>query len=119
MAGLTSTPPTSSCCSTDAQAACCEPEAKEACCATAAAGDACGCAAGRQPADPAAEEVRETVRARYAAAALAVQESGGCCGGRVSTTDAAGSEVFGGSLYTNEDAGEALDAALNASLGCG
>jgi SAM-dependent methyltransferase len=72
------------------------------------------CAAGEPTAD-----VRETVRARYAAAALAVAElpAGSACGcGPVSTTDASGAEVFGGALY---DAAEAGEAPIGASLGCG
>jgi len=55
-----------SCCSPSAQETCCEPEAKAECC-----GDAprvsCGCSDGRA-AEPA--DIRETVRRRYAAAAL-------------------------------------------------
>jgi arsenite methyltransferase len=57
----------SSCCSPGAQEACCEPDAKEACCGPAAAGGSCRCAAG---------DVRETVRERYAAAAVAAREGG-------------------------------------------
>lgn len=68
------------------------------------------------PAD--ADELRERVRARYAAAAVAAQRSGGCCGGEVATTDKAGTEVFGQALYGEESAG-ATDAAVSASLGCG
>ena len=59
-------------------------------------------------------DIRETVRERYAAAASG--ESRGCCG--PSTTDRAGTQVFGGSLYAGE--GDAApEAALAASLGCG
>jgi arsenite methyltransferase len=88
------------------------------CCGTAAAGGPCGCGAG-QPPQPAADDIRETVRAKYAAVARAAGagSSASCCG--VATTDAAGSEVFGGALYTRDDAGDAPDAALDASLGCG
>jgi arsenite methyltransferase len=72
------------------------------------------CSAGEQAAD-----IRETVRERYAAAARAAAAgvSSACCG--VTTTDAGGAEVFGGALYTSDDAGAAPEAALNASLGCG
>jgi SAM-dependent methyltransferase len=119
MAELTTTPdPTaSSCCSTDAQATCCDPSDKDACCATSAAGGACGCSAGQE--SESAEDIRETVRARYAAAArtAADEPASSCCG--VATTDASGTQVFGGALYTSADAGEAPEAALNASLGCG
>jgi arsenite methyltransferase len=52
-------------------------------------------------------DVREQVRERYAAAAVA---NSGCCGG---------STEFGGSLYAGEDTDGATAAALGASLGCG
>ena len=60
-------------------------------------------------------DIRETVRERYAAAALAAGDrDAGCCG-PVSTTDSTGAEVFGAVLYEGEDGGAAVDA----SLGCG
>jgi SAM-dependent methyltransferase len=62
-------------------------------------------------------ELRETVRARYAAAAT--QAGGGCCTPAVSTTDADGTEVFGAVLYDADQAGDAPAAAVAASLGCG
>ncbi len=74
-------------------------------------------------------DIREHVRARYAAAATAVAEnsSSGCCGASaaiagcgpdIASTDKHGNEVFGAILY--DDAGEpALNAAVDASLGCG
>jgi SAM-dependent methyltransferase len=58
-------------------------------------------------------DIRETVRERYAAAALAAGEGGGCCG-PVSTADASGAQVFGAVLYEGEEG-----AAIEASLGCG
>lgn len=73
--------------------------------------------------------IRERVRERYAAAATAVAEStgSGCCGAPaaiarcgpdISSTDKHGNEVFGATLYA--DAGTpALNAAVDASLGCG
>jgi SAM-dependent methyltransferase len=67
-------------------------------------------------------EIRETVRARYAAAALAAREQASCgcgCGPECGTTDASGDEVFGAALYDPADAGEAPAAAIAASLGCG
>ena len=117
MAELT-TPPASSCCSTETQASCCEPAAKEACCDTAAPAGSCGCSAGQETVRAAAD-IRETVREKYAAAArtAAVEPSRSCCG--VATTDATGDQVFGGALYTRDDAGDAPEAALEASLGCG
>lgn len=76
-------------------------------------------------------ELRERVRERYGQAALRMAErdaaagcgcgcdtsdadEGGCC-----TTDAAGSEVFGGALYADADAEGAPEGAVAASLGCG
>jgi ubiquinone/menaquinone biosynthesis C-methylase UbiE len=61
---------TSDCCSTDAQATCCEPDAKDACCGTAGG---CGCAEGQQ-------DIRETVREKYAAIAQADPEASLGCG---------------------------------------
>jgi SAM-dependent methyltransferase len=75
------------------------------------------------------DDLRETVRAKYADAAqrLADPHSGDaccgasvvepeqCCGGNACSAQGA---VFGGSLYRDEAAG-APDAALHASLGCG
>jgi len=114
MAELTTPTPEASCCSTEAQSSCCEPSEKDACCATAAAGGSCGCAAGQTVAD-----IRETVRERYAASAraAAARPTASCCG--EPSTDATGAEIWGGGLYTSEDAGGAPEAALNASLGCG
>jgi ubiquinone/menaquinone biosynthesis C-methylase UbiE len=98
------------CCAPEAQATCCEPDAKSDCCGH---GDGCGCAAGRT-------DVRETVRERYAAAALVAGEGGGCgCGPDVALADATGTDVFGDALYGEGDADGATAAALSASLGCG
>jgi SAM-dependent methyltransferase len=105
---------TAACCSTDAQASCCAPEAKSACCDPGAhAAGTCGCAAG----SGAADELRETVRDRYAAAARAGAGSG-CCG-PVSLTDSAGQAVFGNVLYSGVEVDGAPADALSASLGCG
>ena len=74
-------------------------------------------------------DIREHVRERYAAAATAVAESAGsgCCGSPaaiagcgpdIASTDKHGNEVFGATLY--DEAGDpALEAAVDASLGCG
>jgi SAM-dependent methyltransferase len=77
-------------------------------------------------------DIREQVRARYAAAATAVKDatSSGCCGGEagcvsdaaftdpdMSNFDKDGTEVFGHTLYAGEAA--APKAAVEASLGCG
>jgi arsenite methyltransferase len=66
------------------------------------------------------DDLRETVRARYAAAALATVDAtaGGCCA-PVSTADASGNEVFGGVLYDAAERDAAPAAAVDASLGCG
>ena len=90
------------------------PTETSSCCAP---GGSCGCSAGQESAEPA--DIRETVRERYAAAALAAQQSGGCCGGPVSTTDAAGAEVFGSTLYSDGEREGATAGAVSASLGCG
>ena len=108
---------TVACCTPAEQAGCCEESDKAACCGTSAAGGTCGCAA--EPAQ--ALDLRETVRARYAAAARAVvEERGASCGcGPVSTRDAAGTQVFGGDLYEPAEAEGATATAVEASLGCG
>jgi arsenite methyltransferase len=53
-------------------------------------------------------DVREAVRARYAAAA----SRSSCCG-------PTGKAAFGGTVYADADIGGATEAALDASLGCG
>jgi len=98
-----------SCCTSAAQSECCEPEAKDGCCAPGS--PSCACEAGEGD-----EAVREQVRRRYAAAALAARD-GGCCGSEVALTDEHGREVFGRSLYM--EAGEDSPDAAGASLGCG
>jgi arsenite methyltransferase len=68
-----------------------------------------------------AEEIREAVRERYAAAA---RGAGGCgcgdggCGPAAPTAHASGADVFGPALY-GEEAAAAPAQALAASLGCG
>jgi arsenite methyltransferase len=68
-------------------------------------------------------DVREQVKERYAAAALAVaahQNPGSsCCAPAVATTDDSGKQVFGGTLYQPGEAADAPDSAVQASLGCG
>jgi arsenite methyltransferase len=69
-------------------------------------------------------DIREAVRARYAAAAgswsCGPTADSSCCGPSVSvaTTDEHGVEVFGPALYDAAEVGEDA-AALDASLGCG
>jgi hypothetical protein len=81
----------SGCCGPDTQAACCEPTEKRGCCT--ADSKACGCTAGG-----AVLEVREQVRARYAAAAAAIAEQAGGGGSDVSLTDRDGTAVFRGAV---------------------
>jgi arsenite methyltransferase len=97
------------CCAPEAQETCCEPGDKAACCDVSAAGGTCGCAAGQS-----AGALRETVRERYAAAALA---AGGCGSAAAIVTDEQ-AERFGAGLYGAERE-ELPDTALLASLGCG
>src|SRR3954449_1598776 len=98
---------TAACCSTQARSTCCEPEAEDACCGTSAEGGTCGCAEGRS-------DIRETVRARYAAAAKAAATSRE----PLVVTEADERGVFGAALYDDE-ADAAPATAVNASLGCG
>jgi arsenite methyltransferase len=66
-------------------------------------------------------ELREQVRARYAAAATSVDGKDGCCssdccgGQQVDDVD----EAFGAALYSPEEQAELPAEALAASLGCG
>jgi len=111
---LTPTTATSSCCAPAAQQSCCEPTDKAACCETSAAGGSCGCAEG-------SDALRETVRARYAAAALATSnptEAAGCCSPDSAIITDEQAELFGRDLYGGER-DELPEEALMASLGCG
>ncbi len=73
------------------------------------------------------DELRETVRERYAAAARASADASGCCGAEADGccgTDAAiitddQVEQFGAALYAEGEREELPDTALMASLGCG
>ncbi len=103
------------CCSPAAQQTCCDPADKHACCDPAAASASCACAAGDN-----APDLRQTVRERYAAAAIAASEGGArsCgCGSAIELVDASGAVVVGGSLYADHDGAPAT--AVAASLGCG
>ena len=124
MAELTTDPTpstSSSCCSPDAQASCCEPAAKEECCGSGAAAGGCGCSAGERAADS-GQDVRETVRERYAATARAVAEQqqrlASCCG-PVAVSGADETQVFGAALYGESESSGAPAGAVAASLGCG
>lgn len=72
------------------------------------------------------DELRERVRARYAAAATATTVAGqgaDCCSGGTCCSPAAATiqvgPVFGAGLYDPEQTGELPDTAVLASLGCG
>jgi arsenite methyltransferase len=76
------------------------------------------------------DEIRETVRERYAAAAGSVEEgrvaccgpseaAGGGCGCGTDVPDACGGERFGSGLYEIAEQDSLPDAAKLASLGCG
>ncbi|HEU4656138.1 MAG TPA: arsenite methyltransferase [Capillimicrobium sp.] len=68
-----------------------------------------------------AADIRETVRAKYAAAARAAgaQDRSSSCCGPIALTDADRTAAFGGALYDGGEAEGAPAAALQASLGCG
>jgi SAM-dependent methyltransferase len=99
MAGLES-----DCCSAAAQESCCGPADKAECCGDDSHAPGCGCQG--------AADLREAVRAKYAAAARAAAkpETAGCC------SSAGQPDVFGAALYQGTDAPEG---AIKASLGCG
>jgi arsenite methyltransferase len=106
----------SACCSPEHQGDCCEASAKSECCD--AESSSCGCSAGQTD----GKEIREAVRARYAAAAESVtgdaDGDGSCCApGAVLTDEEA--QVFGSSLYDESAREELPDTATMASLGCG
>jgi SAM-dependent methyltransferase len=96
------------CCAAEAKATCCDPSEKDGCCKPGAS--SCGCAAGE-------DDVREQVRARYAAAATAAGSASGPGDTSVALTDEHGREVFGAALYAEQ--GEATPDGASASLGCG
>ncbi len=66
-----------------------------------------------------ADTLREEVRRRYAEAARAVTEGGGCGCASGACCDGSESADFGEALYSLEQRGELPDAAALASLGCG
>ena len=82
------------------------PDTTSSCCST----------AGTAATDAPAEDLRETVRARYAAAARAAGTGTGCCSD-FDTRDEDGTEVWGSALYGDEAAD--ASGAIGASLGCG
>jgi arsenite methyltransferase len=104
------------CCSPSTQQTCCEPAAKSECCGPANEVGTCGCGAGKAAET---DDVREVVRARYAAAAVAANSgSQACCGDGAVITDEQ-RDAFGSGLYGTDDRDALPDAAQLASLGCG
>jgi arsenite methyltransferase len=67
------------------------------------------------------DELRETVRTKYAEAArrLTSQTGGGCCGPSGSCCSTLGADPITSDLYDAVDAAQVPDTALLASLGCG
>jgi arsenite methyltransferase len=105
------------CCTPAAQETCCESSEKASCCGDSHA-TGCGCSAGSGQtstitATATVEQVRETVRAKYASAATAAASGAACCG------PAEDAGVFGASLYAGSGEGGAPEVAISASLGCG
>jgi arsenite methyltransferase len=93
-----------------------------ACCETDPAAGSCGCSAGHTVTAADADSLRETVRERYAAAALATTDptaAAGCCGTDAAVITDEQAELFGAGLYANGEHDELPDTALLASLGCG
>ena len=104
-----------SCCSPEAQEACCEPDAKAECCGD-GHGEVCACSAGH--ADE-ADDVREVVRERYAAAAIAADHGATACCGEAAVITEEQRDAFGSGLYEADERNSLPDAARLASLGCG
>jgi arsenite methyltransferase len=69
------------------------------------------------------KDIRDEVRTHYAAAARTAADGASCCGpsccGPADTASAITAEVFGGTLYADDDRAALPDAAVLASLGCG
>ena len=84
------------------------------------AGGSCGCSAGQRDARR-RQDIRETVREKYAAAARAVaeQQSSASCCGPIALTDADETRVFGATLYDEAEHESGTASAVAASLGCG
>jgi arsenite methyltransferase len=98
------------CCTPERDASCCDPSDKATCCGE--HGQECGCAEEEQ-------DVRDTVRERYAAAARRAASGQGCgCDPDIALADQSGAQVFGDALYANEHT-DGAETALAASLGCG
>jgi arsenite methyltransferase len=122
------------CCTPTAQETCCEPDAKASCCGEEHA-TGCGCAAGGEPALTAGTvasrgDIRETVRAKYAAAARlaaggdflqarAVESEAGRDEDFYGCSPADQTGMFGSALYDEASREEVPETSVMASLGCG
>ena len=106
------------CCNPAAQQICCEPSDKASCCSESRS-SGCGCSAGSIQISTATgaaatiADVRETVREKYAAAAVAAASGTACCG------PAQDAGAWGATLYADSDESGVAQAAINVSLGCG
>jgi arsenite methyltransferase len=122
------------CCTPTAQETCCEPDAKASCCGEEHA-TGCGCAAGGEPALTVGTvasrgDIRETVRAKYAAAARlaaggdfpqarAVESEAGRDEDFYGCSPADQTGMFGSALYDEASREEVPETSVMASLGCG
>ena len=80
-------PAESSCCSSAAQETCCEPESKGACCGPEHEAGNCGCSAGPESVPAEQDELRDTVRERYAKVGKRVTGAGARTGSRKATEE--------------------------------
>lgn len=107
------------CCTTEAQASCCEPSAKSECCGADHAAGTCGCSAATATVPTDANELRDVVRDRYAAAAVRSAEGDNCCSDHGAIITDEQREFFGSGLYDSDERDALPGAAVLASLGCG
>ena len=121
------------CCTPTVQEICCEPQAKASCCGEGHAAG-CGCAAGAEAvlvgSDTTSDDVRETVREKYAEAARAaargefrqaraLESQSGDDADFYGSSPADRTGVFGSALYDEASREQIPDTAVMASLGCG
>ena len=111
LTAATATDTSAECCLPVVRATCCEPAAKADCCEPSSS--TCGCAEGANAERDG--DIREVVRQKYAAAATGASRDRAV----TRVADEHGNVVWGGALYEGDDAADAPDAAIVASLGCG
>ena len=122
------------CCAPTVQEICCEPQAKGSFCCGEGHAAGCGCAAGAEAvlvgSGAAPDDVRETVREKYAEAARAaargefrqaraVESLSGEDADFYGSSPADRTGVFGSALYDEASREQIPDTAVMASLGCG